>query len=117
MRLLIDENISPRVGTALRAAGHDVIAATDVCRGSPDRRIVAIAISEVRYIITEDKDFGELAFRDRFYPPGLIRLVLHGYTPAEKAERLLGVLATESASVGGAVVVVEPLRTRTRSFA
>ena len=64
MRLLIDENVSPIVGQALRAAGHDVIAAADLCPGAPDDEVVALATTEGRILVSEDKDFGNLAFQN-----------------------------------------------------
>jgi hypothetical protein len=45
--------------------------------------------------------------------PGLIRLALPGYWPAEKASRLL-VLAAEETNARGAVLVIEAARTRVR---
>ena len=116
MRFLIDENISPLIADALRAAGHDVTAAVLVCPGAPDSQVVRLAIDDARMIISEDKDFGELAFRDGLHPLGLVRLVLQGQTPAEKATRILQVLQTESTAIAGAILVVEPSRTRRRAL-
>lgn len=116
MRFLIDENISPVIGDALRAIGHDVTAATMICLGQSDRAVVAIAKAEDRVVISEDKDFGELAFRDGLFPVGLVRLVLPGMTPQEKAARLLDVLAAEAARVTGSLLVVEAARVRVRAL-
>lgn len=116
MRLLIDENISPLIGAALKSAGHDVLAAVSVCKGEPDLHVVAIAISQCRILISEDKDFGELAFRDGISPPGIIRLMLPAYRPLQKAERLIEVLNSDANSISGALVVIEPGRVRTRAL-
>jgi predicted nuclease of predicted toxin-antitoxin system len=116
VRFLIDENISPVIGDALRNCGHDVIAATVVCPGQPDRRVVEIAKAEGRVVISEDKDFGELAFRDGLFPLGLARLVLPGMNPQQKAARLIEVLEIEVDRIVGAIAVIEPGRVRVRSF-
>jgi len=63
VRLLIDENISPIIGDALRVAGHDVRAAAVACPGVLDEELVALAIAEARIVVSEDKDFGNLAFQ------------------------------------------------------
>ncbi len=59
MRLLADENIPGDVVAALRLAGHDVLA-----RAQEERRI----------LLRFDKDFGELAWRER--PPAACGVVL-----------------------------------------
>jgi predicted nuclease of predicted toxin-antitoxin system len=73
VRVLLDENISPIIGDALRVAGYDVVMAAAVCRGAPDDEVVALAVAEARVLITEDKDFGELAFQQGLHPAGVVR--------------------------------------------
>jgi Domain of unknown function (DUF5615) len=114
VRLLLDENVSPIIGAALTNAGYDVCSATAACPGALDTQVVALASAEDRIIVSEDKDFGELVFRDGLRPPGIIRPVLPGYWPAEKAARILEALAAEGTSALGAILVIEPTRTRTR---
>jgi predicted nuclease of predicted toxin-antitoxin system len=114
VRLLLDENISPIIGAALTGAGHDVSATATACPGALDMQLVALAAAEDRVIVSEDKDFGDLVFREGLRPPGLIRLVLPGYWPAKKAARLIEVLARAGTSAVGAMLVVEPTRTRLR---
>lgn len=112
MRLLIDENVSPIVGQALRIAGHDVIAAADICPGAPDDDVVAPATAEGRVLVSEDKDFGNLAFQQGLRPPGLVLVRLPGRLPAEKAARLVGALKGEKAD--DCILVIEPRRIRRR---
>jgi predicted nuclease of predicted toxin-antitoxin system len=112
VRLLIDENVSPMIGQALQAAGHDLIAATDVCPGAPDEAVVALAIAEGRILVSENKDFGNLAFRHGLRPPGLVLVRLPGRLPAEKTVRLVDVLKGEKAD--DCIFVIEPRRIRRR---
>jgi predicted nuclease of predicted toxin-antitoxin system len=114
MHLLLDENISPIVGAALRAAGHNVSMAADVCPGAPDEDVVALAVDEARVLVTEDKDFGDLAVRQLKRPPGLIRLALLRWSPAQKAARLVAVLGSDGGRVQGAILTIEPGRVRRR---
>lgn len=116
MRFLTDENISPVIAAALQAAGHDVLTVTGTMASAPDHDVLAVAIRDARVIITEDKDFGELAFRDGLKPSGIIRLALPGYRPKEKAARLCAVLVNESEAVIGKALVIEPGRVRLRPF-
>ena len=114
MLLLIDENVSPVIGDALRVAGHDVRAATLACPGASDDEILSLAVAEGRIIVSEDKDFGNLVFREGQRPPGLVRLALPNYLPAEKAARLVDALRGESAA--HVILVVEPSRVRRRQL-
>src|SRR5687768_12550825 len=57
VRLLIDENISPIIGQALRAAGHDVIAAANECPGAPDDDVLTLAIREGRILVQRRQGF------------------------------------------------------------
>ena len=116
MRLLLDENLAPDIATALVASGHDVLLVAKVCRGASDRAVIALAIQENRVVVSEDSDFGTLAFRDGMFPPGVIRPVLPDFDVAQKSVRLIAVLQTEAAKAIDAILVVEPSRTRHRPF-
>lgn len=77
MKLLVDENVSPRVAEALRDKGYDVRHVREVgMKGQPDAEIMAYARREQRTLITLDEDFADL----RYYPlgthTGIIRLKL-----------------------------------------
>jgi predicted nuclease of predicted toxin-antitoxin system len=65
MRFLADENIPNVIIRWLQAEGHDVLMATALAAGASDRHWLDLAEAEKRIIITSDKDFGELVFRDR----------------------------------------------------
>ena len=54
----------PVVAQWLRSQGHDVFSVYDDAQGADDESILRLACSEDRIVITCDKDFGELVFRD-----------------------------------------------------
>lgn len=112
MQLLIDENISPIIADSPRSAGHDVRAVADVCPGALDEDLVALASSGQRILVSEDKDFGNLAFQGGLRPPGLILVRLPGYLPAQKAARVVAALKRSSAN--DCILVIEPARVRRR---
>lgn len=64
MRLLIDANISARIVAPLRKKGHDVVSVLEYDPNASDDAILARAVREGRTVITYDKDFGELVFRE-----------------------------------------------------
>jgi predicted nuclease of predicted toxin-antitoxin system len=63
MRLALDENISGDVAVELRRRGHGVLAVKESMRGAKDDEILARAQAERRLLVTQDKDYGELAYR------------------------------------------------------
>ncbi len=62
MRFLADENCDFAVVRALRGAGHDVRALAEETSRTDDVEVIALAAREQRVLLTEDKDFGWLAF-------------------------------------------------------
>jgi predicted nuclease of predicted toxin-antitoxin system len=62
MRFLADESCDFAVVRALRLAGHDVLAVCEFQRRSIDKELMETAHREGRVLLTEDKDFGWLAF-------------------------------------------------------
>ena len=64
MRLCANENVPEDCVTRLRQRGHDVLRIREAAPGSPDSDVLARALAEKRLLITFDKDFGELVFRD-----------------------------------------------------
>jgi predicted nuclease of predicted toxin-antitoxin system len=57
---------------ALRAVGEDVLAVSEFQRRSVDEHLMALALAENRILITEDKDFGWLAFAANTDSSGII---------------------------------------------
>jgi predicted nuclease of predicted toxin-antitoxin system len=74
MRILLDTNISMRVRDDLIAAGYDVIWTGDWDVDPGDEEILNFAYREERILITQDKDFGELAIVKLQPHRGIIRL-------------------------------------------
>ncbi len=58
----------------LRSAGHDALETEDLGPDPGDEALLRLAEVQNRIVITIDKDFGELIYRDRQPHAGLIRL-------------------------------------------
>jgi predicted nuclease of predicted toxin-antitoxin system len=63
VRFLVDESSGATVAIVLRAAGHDVLFASEDLAGASDSDLLARAEAERRILVTNDKDFGMLVFR------------------------------------------------------
>lgn len=94
---MADENTPGSVVEQLRGAGHDVLYVKESLRGAADDEILTRAQSEARVIITQDKDFGELAFRKGLPAEcGVILFRLTGEDPVEDRRRMVEVVLEHS---------------------
>ena len=65
MQFLADENFPGEAVMALQTSGEDIVWVRTAAPGMADRAILQWALRESRIILTFDKDFGELAWRDK----------------------------------------------------
>ena len=91
MRFIVDECTGPAVAKWLRELEHDVFSVYDDSRGLDDESILQKAAEDERILITNDKDFGELIFKDRKIHRGIILLRLDDERIANKI-RVLKIL-------------------------
>jgi predicted nuclease of predicted toxin-antitoxin system len=97
MRRVLNENITGTVTAELRQRGHDVLSVKESMRSEADDVILARAQREGRIVVTHDKDFGELAFRDGLPAScGVILLRLAGAEPETDNRRILEALGSRS---------------------
>ena len=114
MRILTDENVPQSVLTWLRATGHDVMSASELGIGDPDTRWLTLAESEERLILTSDKDFGDLVFRDSLTSFGVLLLRLEDVAVPAWVTRLQEVWGVVEANPSGCFIVVTSKRVRVR---
>lgn len=74
MRFLADENFPLDAVEALRQNGHDVAWIRTDSPGVADPQVLERAQAEDRIVLTFDKDFGELAFREKL--PAMTGIIL-----------------------------------------
>lgn len=110
MRFLVDNCAGRSIADWLREAGHDVVFVGDDGPDPGDAAILRRAVDEGRIVVTMDKDYGELIYRDRLSHAGLIRLP-HGPTN-ERLGYIREVLARHEDELVGAVVTVAGSRIR-----
>ncbi len=112
MRFLADESCDFAVVRALRDHGHDVTAVVEIHPGADDKTVLALAASERRVLLTEDKDFGSLAYAEALESGGVILIRFPGRNRAALGSAIPQVVATIGPRLVGAFVVVEPGRAR-----
>jgi predicted nuclease of predicted toxin-antitoxin system len=74
MRFLVDECIFIQVVDHLRRGGHDVVWIGDLMPSVEDKAVLEAANAERRILMSEDRDFGELIFRDGMPAVAIISL-------------------------------------------
>jgi predicted nuclease of predicted toxin-antitoxin system len=111
---MADECFSGPLLRALRQAGFDVTRSAETCPAAPDDEVLALAYAEGRILLTEDTDFGELAVRLGLPTHGVVRVDLKSLAKAAQAARLIEAFTGLGAAVEGALVTIEPTRTRVR---
>jgi predicted nuclease of predicted toxin-antitoxin system len=114
VKFLADESCDWAVVRALRDAGHDVVAVGEVAAGAEDEVVLALAAREGRIVLTEDKDFGRLAYADRSGSAGVMLLRFPAPARKQVAGELVELVWAHGHRLAGAFIVVEPGRARIR---
>lgn len=119
MKLLLDENLSPRVARMLQLGGHDVAHVAEVGLGNTDdAEILSAAAGQGRAIVTADTDFGALLAARGTSSPSVVMLRSSDHlTPDEQARLLVTVLERVGEELKqGAIASVTPERIRLRTL-
>lgn len=113
MKFFADENMPTEAILELRGRGFDVSAVKERIPGAGDPDIFQVTVAEEMILLTQDKDFGELAYRAGL--PGSAGVVLFRLSgrPSEMIKRMVNVL-TQPHNWAGSFSVVDDARIRMR---
>ena len=89
----MDECTGTSVVACLRGEGHDAVAVVEIMPEADDAEILDRAVSEGRIVVTNDKDFGEMVFRNGLAHLGVVLLRLRDERAANKVRMMKVVLA------------------------
>lgn len=89
MKFITDENLGIKIPKFLKSLGYDVISVIDIAFSKPDTDILDLANEEGRILLTTDKDFGELVFKEGLIHSGVILLRLKDESVDNKKRVLL----------------------------
>jgi predicted nuclease of predicted toxin-antitoxin system len=93
IEFIADENIPKESISMLKKQGVDILSITDFGLGLADTEILELANIEGRIVITFDKDFGQLIFKEKRKTKGLMLLRFIPKSSEQIVSRIKQVLA------------------------
>jgi predicted nuclease of predicted toxin-antitoxin system len=114
VNLIGDESIDRQIVNRLRQDGHAVRYVAEMEPGIPDDVVLNLANEAADLLLTADKDFGELVFRQGRFAPGILLVRLAGLSPARKAEVVASAVNQHGEELRGAFAVLTPRSFRIR---
>lgn len=114
MNLMADESVDRPIVERLRQEGHVTEYVAELSPSITDDEVLDQANASGALLVTADKDFGELIYRQGRVHAGVILLRLAGLPPVAKAETVAKVLQDHATELPGAFSVVSPGAVRIR---
>ena len=116
MRFLADESIHKEIVDQLRAEEYIITCVSEIAQRIPDNAVIELANYESVIILTEDKDFGELVFRQNLSTQGVVLVRLQGLSPNEKAKRISEAIRDNLYRLQDRFTVISKDKVRMRSY-
>lgn len=112
MQFVVDAGVGTSVEHLLRELGHATVAVRDINPHMPDEEVLALAAQHTAIVVTMDKDFGDLIFKDLRPHHGVLLLRLEEATGPERAAVLRLILERHAAELPGRFAVFQNDRLR-----
>jgi predicted nuclease of predicted toxin-antitoxin system len=112
MRFLLDECTGPVVARWLCDQQHEVFSVYEEARGMEDDEIIQKAFTENWVLITNDKDFGEKIYRERYPHRGVVLLRLTNDRAGNKVDAIRRLLQDYANELVDCYVVVTETKVR-----
>jgi len=94
-QLLADENIPSETVKLPKRQGIDIISVTEFAYGLSDRKILELGKTKERIIVTFDKDFGQIIFKEKIKTKGVILLRFIPKSPQQISKRIQQLLSAK----------------------
>ena len=114
MKLFCDEGVDRGIVEALRQGAHDVAYVAELAPGITDEQVLADANRLGALLVTRDKDFGELVFRQHRLHTGVLLLRLEGVAREQKAQLVCSSVQAHGSEMGRSFAVLTRDRLRIR---
>ena len=114
MKIVADENVDRQIVDRLRADGHEVLYIAELDPGIDDEAVLRFSQQTSAVLLTSDKDFGELVFRQRLLHSGVLLTRLGGLEPDRKAELVSATFETYGTELSAGFTVLSDRSIRLR---
>jgi predicted nuclease of predicted toxin-antitoxin system len=114
VNLFADESVDWPVVERLRENSHDVAYVAELAPSITDDEVLREANARGAVLVTADKDFGELVFRQGAIHSGVVLLRLAGLSNTTKGEIVAEVCRLRSSQLIGSFTVISPGQVRIR---
>ena len=114
MKIFADESVDGSIVYRLRNDGHEVEYIAEMAPGISDDEVLRRANDHESILLTGDKDFGELVFRQGRISLGVILIRLAGVKPAVKASLVSAVIQARENEIDHAFTVITQNNVRIR---
>lgn len=114
MKFIADESVDGQIVDRLRQGGHLLWYVAEMDPGIPDEAVFELANREKALLLTADKDFGEIVFRQHRLTTGVVLVRLAGLPSAKKADIVFSAVEKHAAELPGAFAVITPAGIRIR---
>jgi predicted nuclease of predicted toxin-antitoxin system len=115
MNLLADESVDRQVVERLRQDGHEVSYIAEMEPSIADDIVLERANEQAALLVTADKDFGELVFREgRLTSGGVVLIRLAGLSAERKADIVSNAFSERGAEFPHCFSVISPGKVRVR---
>jgi predicted nuclease of predicted toxin-antitoxin system len=116
LKFLIDESAGLYVSTELKKDGFDVVSIIETTPGIKNGNVLEKANREGRILVTNDKDFGELIYRQEKHSQGIILLRLEIDTPEARLLLLRKIIRTYGEKIQNKFIVATETKIKIRSL-
>jgi predicted nuclease of predicted toxin-antitoxin system len=99
LKFVADESVDFQIVSRLRSDGHEVLYISETLSGASDNLVLGQANRQSAVLLTADKDFGDLVFRQRLISSGILLLRIAGLSQESKAA-----IVAEAVSKHGSVM-------------
>ena len=106
MRFLVDECTGTSVANWLKSQNHEIFSVFDQWRGVTDDAILEKCYKENYILITSDKDFGEMVFRNQKVHNGIILIRCNPNNYLKRIEVLSKLLKNYSDKISNNFIVI-----------
>jgi len=114
VKFLADECVDRQIVDRLRQEGYEVLYVVEMEPGISDDVVLSLANLKESILLTADKDFGDLIFRQGKIAKGVVLVRLAGLSPEVKAEIVANAIREHAEELLQAFTVITPVTVRIR---